>query len=445
MMDTAITPTEIIPAAALDVLDAPDTTARAANLLLWTIAAFSGTALLWAGLARVDEVAQAQGKVIPSHQLQIVSNLEGGIVDAIAVKPGDHVAAGQVLLRLDKTQFNAELGRTSGSYDAFAARAARLDAETRGTPLAFPPDMAARAPAVIATERAAYTAQMADLADATSAARAKLDQAERARSEAEVEAATRAQAQTAAAHELAMIAPLVAQGIEPQIEALRAQSAVAQSTGARASADLAVRRAASAVAEAQAELRNVTAKFRTQATEQLAQTRADLASQREALPALADRVSRTELRAPVAGTVNRVLAATVGGTIRPGEPLVEIVPAGDRLVIEALVKPADIAFVHVGQKAFVKLSAYDYSVYGGLEGEVERIAPDATVNERTGESHFIVRVTTQATALHTQDGGRLPISAGMQAEVDMLGHKRSVLSYLLTPVSKLHDNAFREK
>jgi adhesin transport system membrane fusion protein len=442
----AIAPIDAIPAPArLDLLGRPAMPARAATLLLWTIAAFALIALLWAAFAKVDEVAQAQGKVIPSHQLQVVSNLEGGIVRTIAVRPGDHVAAGQLLLRLDKTQFNAELGRTSGSYDALLARTARLEAEARGTLLAFPADLVARAPAVVATERAAYSARLADLAAASGTTSAKLDQAQRALGEAEVEAGSRAQAATATAREVAMIAPLVEKGIEPQIELLRAQSAAAQAAGARTGADLAVRRARAAVAETQAEARNVASKFRADATESLTQTRADLASQSQALPALADRVSRTEVRAPIAGTVNRVLVATVGGTIQPGAPLVEIVPGGDRLVIEAMVKPADIAFVHLGQKAFVKLSAYDYSVYGGLEGRVESISPDATVNDRTGESHFVIRVSTPQTALHTTDGGRLPVSAGMQAEVDVLGHKRSVLSYLLTPVSKLRDNAFREK
>ncbi|MBC7506283.1 MAG: HlyD family efflux transporter periplasmic adaptor subunit, partial [Sandarakinorhabdus sp.] len=149
-------------------------------------------------------------------------------------------------------------------------------------------------------------------------------------------------------------------------------------------------------------------------------------------------------RAPIGGTVNRVLVATVGGSVRPGEPLIEIVPNDDSLVVEADIKPADIAFVHLGQRATVKLTAYDYSVYGSLPARIEQISPDAVINERTGEGHFTVRVRTLG-ALHAQDGAALPIGAGMVAQVDLLGHKRSILSYLLTPVSKLRDNAFREK
>ena len=418
---------------------------RAATIMLWTIAAFFAVMLGWAALSKVDEVAAAQGKVIPSQQLQVVSNLEGGIVKAIRVRPGEAVAKGQVLLQLDSTASTAEYGRTNESYTALVARAARLQAELAGGPLEFPAALSAAAPGVVATERSLFNARRADLETEAGGQAAKLEQAQRGLGQAEVEAGSRGEAQAAAERELAMVAPLVDKGIEPQIELLRAQSAAAQARGAHQAAELAIRRARSAVAEAQSQAHGVRERFRAQAVEQLTQTKADLAAQGQTLPALADRMTRTELRAPVAGTVNRVLATTVGGIVRPGDPLVEIVPRGDELVVEAAVKPADIAFIHLGQNAFVKLTAYDYSVYGGLEGTVERISPDATVNPQNGESHFTIRVRTRASGLTAPDGQPLPIGAGMQAEVDVLGHKRSVLSYLLTPVSKLRDNAFREK
>jgi len=423
---------------------------RAATLLLWTITGFFVVMLLWAGLSKVDEVATASGRVIPSRQLQIVSNLEGGIVKAIRVRPGQKVKAGEVLIELDKTMFTAELGKTSGSYDALVARAARLQAEVDGTPLHFPDGLAARSPTVVTTESAVYSAQMANLNTETSAANARLDQARRALGEAQANAAARAQEAELRARELAMVAPLVEKGIEPQIELVRAQSAAAQSREGRTSADLGVKRSASAVTQAASEARKVRDTFRATAVEQLTQARTELAGQGESLPALEDRVARTQLRAPIAGTVNRVLINTIGGTVRPGEPLIEIVPEGDTLVVEAQVRPADIAFIHLGQKAFIKLTAYDYSVYGGMEGKVERISPDATVNEKTGESFFTIRVATQAAngksgGLRAPDGRPLPIGVGMVAEVDLLGHKRSILSYMLTPVTKLSDNAFREK
>jgi adhesin transport system membrane fusion protein len=435
---------------AIEALPARLEPSRAATILLWTITGFFAVLILWAALARVDEVAVAQGRIIPSRQLQIVSNLEGGVVKAIHVKTGQKVSAGQVLLELDKTLFDAEYGKTSGNYDALVASAARLQAQVAGTPLRFPDGLAARSPAVVATESAVHSAQMANLATETGAANARLDQARRALGEAEAQAAARVQEAALRARELAMVAPLVEKGIEPQIELIRAQSAAAQSRSASTGADLAVRRAAGAVAQAGSEARNVRDAFRAESVEQLTRVRTELAGQGETLPALADRVARTQLRAPIAGTVNRVLVTTIGGSVRPGEPLVEIVPAGDALVVEAQVRPADIAFVHIGQKAVVKLTAYDYSVYGSMNGVVERISPDASVNEKTGESFFTIRVATtgangQNGGLLGLDGKPLPIGVGMVAEVDLLGQRRSVLSYLLTPVSKLRDNAFREK
>lgn len=419
--------------------------ARAARLLLWTVAALTVALLLWASFAKVDEVATATGRVIPSRQLQVVSNLEGGSVKAILVRVGETVKAGQPLVQLDNTMFTAEFGKTSESYNALVARAARLHGEVSGRSPVFPAALEHSAPQLVATERSLYSARLADLSAASAVESAKLDQASRALGQAEVDAATRTLGAAAADREAAMIAPLVEKGIEPQISLVRAQTAQAQARGAADSGLLAIRRARSAVAEAQSGLRSVRDRYRSQAVEQLTSTRAELAGQSESLPALKDRVSRTVVAAPIGGTVNRVLVATVGGSVRPGEPLVEIVPNDDTLVVEADVKPADIAFIHPGQRATIKLTAYDYSVYGALAGTVERISPDAVVNERTGESHFTIRVRTAGGALKAQDGSALPIGPGMIAQVDVLGHKRSVLSYLLTPVSKLRDNAFREK
>ena len=416
-----------------------------ASVLLWVIVALSLAMLLWAALARVDEVVHAQGKVMPSSRLQVVSNLEGGVVAEILVHSGDKVAQGQPLLRLDATAVTADFNRSDTTQDALLARAARLDAEARGVPLAFPAAIAARAPGLVANERALHAAQISSRASERSIAAARIDQAQRGLSEARADAEARGEALAQARRETEIIAPLVEKGAEPAMTLVRAQSAARQAASVHDGALLGARRAAAALAEAQGALRSVDDRFRAAASDTLATTRAEIAAQGKALPALADRMRRAELRAPVAGIVNRVLATTIGGSIRPGEPLVEVVPLADSLVIEALVAPADIAFLRVGQKATVKISAYDYSVYGSLTGKVESIAPDAIVNERTGESHFTVRVRTDTTALTGEGGTRLPISTGMTAEVDVLGRQRTVLNYLLTPLTRLRDTAFREK
>ncbi len=419
--------------------------ALVSRLLLWIVAALTGSLLLWAALANVDEVATAQGRVVPSRQLQIVSNLEGGTVKAILVRAGATVRAGQPLLQLDGAQFSAEFGKTSATFQALTARVARLEGEVAGRAPAYPAALTGSAPQIVANERALYAARTADQSAAASVEQARLEQAERALGQAQVEAGMRAGAVALADSEVAMLTPLVTKGIEPRIELTRALAAQAQARGAASGGALAVSRARGAVAEARSGLRGVRERYRSQSAESLTSARAELAAQGVTLPALQDRVTRTEVRAPIAGTVNRVLVATVGGSVRPFEPLVEIVPLNEALVVEADLKPADVAFVRIGQHATVKLTAYDYSVYGALDGIVERVSPDAIVNERSGESHFTIRVRTRQGSLKAQDGSPLPVGAGMMAQVDVLGHKRSVLSYLLTPVSKLSDNAFREK
>ena len=419
--------------------------AKAANLLLYTIAGFVLLFVAWAAFFRVDEVSRAEGRVIPSRQLQIVQNLEGGIVREILVRQGDRVQRGQVLLRLDPTQFSAEFLTGQEGYNALVARITRLQSEVDGTVPQFNPGLVRAAPDLVTAERSLYEARRHDLAASLAVAEAKLDQARRALGQAQVETATKAQARALAERELSLLTPLVEKGIEPQIELLRAQSRVSETTGDYNAAQLGAERASAAVSEAQYEVQSVRERFRAKSVEDLTAAKAELAGMGRELPALQDKVRRTEVRAPIGGTVNRVLVTTVGGVVKPGEPLVEIVPRDDTLVVEARVKPSDIAFIHPGQQALVKLTAYDFSIYGGLEGQVERISSDAVENEKTGESYYLVRVRTDEATLLAADGSRLPITPGMIAEVDMLGDKRSILSYILSPLQKVGNRALRER
>ena len=241
-----------------------------------------------------------------------------------------------------------------------------------------------------------------------------------------------------------MITPLVDKGIEPRIELMRAQGRAADSAGQAQAAHLGASRAQNAVSEAQSEMQAVRERFHTTAVEDVTKAKAELAGMGRELPALQDRVKRTDVKAPITGTINRVLVATVGGVVKPGEPLVEIVPKDDSLVVEAKVKPADIAFLKPGQSALVKITAYDFSIYGGLEGRVEYISPDAVKDDRTAETHYMVRVRTLTDTLQTKEGPR-PISPGMIAEIDVLNGKRSVLDYLLSPIKNVSQKAFTEK
>jgi adhesin transport system membrane fusion protein len=419
--------------------------ARAAQAMLWSIIGFSALMIGWAGVARVSETATAAGRVVSQRPLQVISNLEGGTIAAILARPGQHVAPGQVLVRLDPGIATADFGRTSAATDALAARIARLEAEASGAPLVFPVGLAATAPQAVAAETALFAAHRADLSANAAGDSARVDAAARALDGARANSAAMAEVRAQAARETAMVEPLVERGIQPAMRLSRARSAQIQAEAAEAAAGDAVRHAAASLAEAQANRAAMRGRFGSATADALAAARADLAAQSAALPALRTRMARTAITSPIAGTVQRVLVTTPGSAVAPGAPLVEVVPAGGALAVEAEVRPADIGFIHQGQRASVRLTAYDSSVYGTLPGRVDRISPDAITNERSGESHFIIRVTTAATGLRAPDGMLLPIGPGMIAEVDLIGRKRTILSYLLSPVTKLRENAFRER
>jgi adhesin transport system membrane fusion protein len=381
------------------------------------------------------------GRVIPSAQLQTISNLEGGIVDEIFVHSGDQVAQGASLIRLDQTLSGAELGSSNATIAALFAKVERLRAQVTGGAPAFPGGSDG---AGVDVERALYQAQMAELASIRNAGGARVTGAERSVAEARAMLAARASAAHAARTELSMIRPLVERGIEPQMSLVEAENRAATTAGEAAATAATIARAQASIAEARAASMQQVQDWRSRSANELAAAQAELSARRNAIPALADKARRTLVTAPIAGKVNRVLVTTKGGSVPPGSPLVEIVPAGDSLIIETLVSPKDIAAVRIGQNARVNVTAYDSSVYGSLTGTVIIISPDATINEKTGESHYLVRVRTTANALIGAGGKKLPIGPGMIADVSLLGDKQSVLSYILSPITKLKDTALRE-
>jgi adhesin transport system membrane fusion protein len=419
--------------------------AQVTRVLLWSIAGFTAVIIAWASVAEVNETATAPGRVVPTRPLQVVSNLEGGIVSAILVKPGQVVAAGAPLLRLDPASVAADYGRTSAAGNALAARIVRLEAEVTNRVPAFPPALEAAAPAAVAAERSAWAARRLDRASSIAGSRARVAAAGRGLDEAQAAAAAAAEARAQAAREVAVLVPLVDKGIEPRLMLDRARSALVQADAAAAGARQAVARAAAIADEASAAVANIADGARAAAGNELALARAEFATQSAALPALRNRVERTAVRSPMAGTVQRVIAGTVGGSVAPGAPLVEIVPAGGALAVEARVRPRDIGMVHIGQPASVRITAFDSSLYGKLDGRVTRISPDAVSDDRGGEGWYLVRVETRGDGLVGPDGRKHALGAGMVAEADLLGPSRTVMSYLLSPITRLSATAFRER
>ena len=412
--------------------------------LLWSITGFFVSFLLWAGLTEIDEVTRSQGRVVPSSQLQVVQNLEGGIVAEILVRPGDRVKVGDILIRLDRTRFRSELSSNQQQYASLVARAARLTAESDNASLVYPAGFEEVSPDTAQAEQVLYDARMQEHRDLLALLGSRLTQRRQERTEAEATAASAARTAALASEEVAILAPLVEREIEPRLELIRAQQREegAKSEGSQARA--LAKRLKEAVIETEREISATSSQFRARALGELGEVRAELASLGEAMPAIEDRVTRTEVKSPIDGIVNQVHVATVGGIVQPGMPIVEIVPEDDTLLIEAHVRPEDIAFLYPGQEARVKLTAYDFAVFGALVGHVETIGADAVRIDDDGTMAYLVRIRTEEASLE-RDGESLPILPGMVAEVDILSGKKSILTYLLTPVTRIKNRAFRER
>jgi len=417
----------------------------ASTVLLWLIVGFFVIFVIWAALAKLDRTVRGPGRIIATSQLQTVSNLEGGVVLQILARVGQIVKAGEPLVRLDPTQTGAELGSGESSTGSLRVKIARLRAEVLGREPVYPAPANAAIAEQIEIERALHAARMQELAALTGAASARGVQAQRAVAESESAYAARVSASAQRKTELDTIAPLVAKGIEPRLSLSQAESAasVAASEAAQASASIA--RAQAGVAEARATLAQARQDWRARAADELATAQAELAQRMSTIPALRARADRTVVRAPLAGRINRVLVTTIGAAVSPGAPIAEISPSRDSLLVEARLRPEDIARVAIGQKARVNITAYDSSVYGSMDGKVESISPDAIVDEKTDTSYYIVHVRTDERALKDRKTGQLlPIGTGMTAEVNLLGDPRTVLQYILTPITRLGERAFRE-
>lgn len=415
------------------------------NWLLWGVVAFVILFFIWAAFAEIERTVRGMGRVIPSSQLQVVSNHEGGVVQEILVRAGDLVQAGAALIRLDPTATGAELGSGEASYNALLVKIARLEAEVAGREPAYPAAADPAAAEQIRIEQALHAARLADLNALTGAGQARLIQAQRAVAEAQAAYQARLTNRDARVAELNIIRPLVERGIEPRLSLTQAESAAAVAASEVAGASAGIARAQAAVAEARQALSQLQYNWRQQAATELSAAQAELVARQRTLPALSERVDRTVLRAPLPGRINRVLVTTRGASVQAGQPLVEIVPSEESLLIEARVTPEDISFVRMGQDAKIAITAYDRSVYGTLDGHVVGISPDAMTEERTGEVFYLVRVRTTANAIRDPNGRPMPIGPGMVAEVNLLGDTRTVLQYILTPITRLSESAFREQ
>lgn len=418
-------------------------TPQGGRIILWVVFIFVAVALIWANYTSLDEVTVGEGKVIPSSQVQQIQNLEGGILKEINAQVGQVVDKGQILMTIENTEALSSLRERQAEFINLQVRATRLQAESRGVKPEFDAGAIQEYPLVVDRELDLYKNKLESLRTNQASFGQQIEQRKQEIIELQAKLKNLKQSYAYSKEELDLTRPAFDQGAVSRVELLQLEREVNQLQGDLEATELAIPRARSALKEAQSKLEESSAQFRTDAQEDLTGVRSKLDQLRETTVSLEDKVSRTQVRSPVKGIVKQIQTNTVGGVIQPGINMMEIVPIEDSLLIEAKVRPENIGFIQPGFSAVVKLSAYDFAIFGGLNGEVENISADTILDEE-GNSFYLVRVRTDKNYLGTEEVP-LSIIPGMQSTVDIITGKKTLLDYLLKPILKAKQNALRER
>nr|WP_218975831.1 HlyD family type I secretion periplasmic adaptor subunit [Marinobacter adhaerens] len=413
-----------------------------ARSLLYGIALVVIGLIAWAGFAKVDEVTRGEGKVIPSRQLQVIQSADGGVIENLYVEEGDTVEKGDLLVRVDPTRFVASFQEGSVRVFALAAKVKRLRAQINNEPLQLDirntktPEQTE----VLRQEQSYYQSSLEGLQDRLTVAKEQLAQREQELSEAQAGLNAARNSYRMSTQELQATKPLLASGAVSEIEILRLERDQAAADGERLQAQARVRQVKASIQEAESKIREVESAARNQWREELSEASSQLNSLEKSVAGLEDKVRLSEIRSPVDGTVQRVLLNTIGGVVQPGNAVVEIVPSDDRLLIEAKVAPKDIAFLRPGLPATIKLHAYDFAVYGGLDATLEHISADTITDDRDNTFYLVRAVTDDKKAAQ-----KFSVIPGMTAQLDIMTGKKTILSYLLKPLLRAKSNALSER
>ncbi|GGB54234.1 HlyD family type I secretion periplasmic adaptor subunit [Oceanisphaera marina] len=437
-------------------------TPKAGKSLIWAMLVFVVVALVWAYFAELEEVTSGMGKVIPSSQIQVVSNLEGGIVRELYVREGQRVEKGQALLLIDDTRFLSDLREREQEIAALQGDVRRLKAEVSSMhiqedtglawreqvkvakiELEFPDEFREQYPGQPEFQRSLYNERLGFVKNQLSIFGNQIEQREQEVIETNAKVRTLQRGVSLAAREVNMSRPLAREGIVPQVEILRLERQLNQLKGELESARLMLPKLNASLRENIFKRKEVALTFRSEAQQELNERRNRLMQLQQGEVGLQDRVRRTSVTSPVKGTIKTLNVNTVGGVVQPGIDLVEIVPLEDTLLIEARIEPKDIGFLRPGLEAMVKFTAYDFTIYGGLVGEVEKISADS-IQDDEGNTFFLATVRTRESYLGTE-AAPLKIIPGMQAGVDVITGKKSVLDYLLKPILRAKQGALRER
>lgn len=414
------------------------------HVVFLTIVGFVVFFLIWSNWSTLDEVTRGQGKVVPSTEVQALQSLDAGIIEEFLVKEGDEVVAGQVVVRLSDIEASSDLGANHTRYVGLLAAVQRLQAEAEGSDvLEFSEEVKTGSPQSVVEEMNAFRANKIQIQGQLDILKQQKRQREQEVSELNTRVRDLGGVLALLQDERAVIEPLVRRGSAPQLELLQLDRSIKEKRSELNSAQGSLPRSRSAISEANARISDIMSSAKATAQAELSVKSLEMNEIKERLSALTERKTRTEIKSPVNGTVQDITVNTIGGVIRPGEDLVRIVPKDDQLIVEARIKPSDRAFIYPGQGAVVKVTAYDFSIYGGLKAEVIDISAD-TITDEQGQSFYRVRLSTNDKEL-IRRGEVLPIIPGMVAQVDILTGKKTVMAYLMKPFIKTLDNAMSER
>lgn len=416
---------------------------KKSRYLLWLILLAFVWLIIWASQAQVDEITRGEGKVIPFHQLQKVQNLEGGIVSEILVAEGDLVKEGQVLLKINNTTSKSSYEEGKLRLNELKAKALRLEAEAKGEKLSDLEKDLDGLQIQLQYEKSLFATNQEQLKKSLEVLFEQKKQKQNELEELQAKIKQQEVAVKLIEEEVQITKPLVAKGLVSEVEFLKLSRELNALKGELESSKLAIPRVESQIKEFDTKSQEVDLEYKNRAKKELNEVVAEISRINETNEALSDRVKRTSVRSPVNGTVQQILINTIGGVVQPGMDLIEIVPTQDNLLVEAQVKPSDIAFLRPGLDAIVKFSAYDFSIHGGLKGKLTHISADTITNDK-GESYYLVRIKTDKNHLGTESKP-LPIMVGMTASVDIVTGKKTVLDYILKPILKAKNNALTER
>lgn len=401
----------------------------------------------WAALAEIEEVTRGDGRVIPTQKTQVVQSAEPGVVKEIFVRIGQRIAKNDLLFRLDKTPTAANLGELEAKIRTLTAQIVRLQLENDGkldVVYPCPDDVMRAARTVCLNEERLYRARIESLKGRIKVYDERVEQKKRELSEVGANIQRLRESLGLAEKELAMIRPLAARQVIADTELIRTQRVVSEAKGQLATAIETHARAQASLREANLQVDEQILVFKQAAQTELNEKRAELSIVEETIRGAAERVRRTDIHSPVDGIVNEVLITTHGAFVNAGDRVVSIVPVDDKLLVEARVRPSDIAFIHPGQPAIVKVTAFDFSIFGGLDGVVENVAADTSIDPVTKDPYYTVIIRTSESTLRGARGNH-DIIPGMICNVDIMTGKKTILQYLMKPISKARELAFRER